>query len=231
MSRPRPANAELYDAFLHGLLELEPRDAEDALAQLSAELASQHAPYALRDRILSKAVLKGRLAHFAERVAALLDIDPLTAQQLLDRVGDSTLFNEPLPGIGFYMVDGGSAVADCIRTFVRVRAGLEFPAHEHLGAETFLVIQGALEDPARGVTVSAGEMQYLPAGSMHAFRVREDGPDLVGISVTHTGLRVRGVELRGGAKLGVRLSAAGIPTIARWLWARFFELRPYKRQA
>ena len=203
MDRFRSANASLYDAFLRETQCHDDHDAagvERALEALCADLPVCQPTPSLRERMLDSAHTHGRLARFASAVAELLDVATPQAEALLDRALDPRGFTSPLPGISFLWVSGGPCVTDAIRGFVRVQAGTHFPEHEHLGRERLLVLQGSLWDDTRALRVGPGELDELAAGSCHAFHVPADGPDLLGLAITHVGMRVRGATLKGGAE-------------------------------
>lgn len=187
------------DAFLRDVLELEALDAAGlelsaghGLVRLSESLEAVQAPVSTRERLLAGVPARGRFARFAEQTAKLLDLGIEQAKALLDRLEDSTLFSPELPGIDFFWCEGGPAVANAVRGFVRVKAGTRFPDHEHVGDEVVLVLQGSFVDAARGLTFTAGDIDRMPAGTTHDFYVPEGGPDLLKLSVTQVGIRAMG---------------------------------------
>jgi anti-sigma factor ChrR (cupin superfamily) len=97
-----------------------------------------------------------------------------------------------LPGIEFFWCEGGPAVANAVRGFVKVEAGTNFPDHEHIGDEIVLVLQGSFVDTSRNLTFHAGDSDIMKAGTSHAYTVPAGGPDLLKLSVTQVGLRAMG---------------------------------------
>ena len=187
-------DAEL-DAFLR---EVEALDGELVggglgLSAMSEALEPVAPPDRLRASLLAGIPETGRFARFAESVAKLLDLGIEQARALLDRLDDDSLYQKELPGISFFWVDGGPAVANAVRGFLRVAAGTDFPDHEHMGLETVLVLQGAFTDHARGKTFRAGDVDTMPADSSHAYTVPRDGPDLLLLSVTQVGAKMLGM--------------------------------------
>jgi len=197
MKRFLSANAPLYDAFLREAIAEE----AELLDALCEGLQPTAADPELRQRILGGLTNDGRLACYVKPVAELLDVQLATAAQLLDRALDPQQFSTPLPGIGFLWVDGGPRTAEALRGFVRVAAGQSFPSHEHLGRESLLVLQGTLFDDSRQVQLGPGDLDVLPAGSTHAFRVPADSPDLLGLAVNEVGLRMLGKTVRSRPKI------------------------------
>jgi hypothetical protein len=169
------------------------RDAAFALGlqQVSEALSPLAPPPGLRARLLDNAQPAARFARFENAVAQLLDLDLDHAKQLIARLDDASAWTQELPGISFLWVDGGPRVADAIRGFIRVDAGQEFPQHEHLGEEITLVLQGRFDDRDRGVVLVPGDIDRMPAGTSHGFRVRP-GIDGLKLAVVHTGLRALG---------------------------------------
>jgi len=191
-----PASCHIdVDAFSR---ELEALDGHGDSAGLGLEsitdaLEPVAPPPGLRARVLENIPASGRYARFAESVAKLLDLGIDRAKALLDTLDDASRFSKELPGISFFWVDGGPAVANAVRGFLRVEAGVDFPEHEHLGLETVLVLQGAFTDPARGRTFVAGDIDTMPANSSHAYTIPKDGPDLLLLSVTQVGAKMLGM--------------------------------------
>lgn len=183
------------DAFLHDLSTLpELDDAERAsvpqlVAALDADAPEQPAPD-LRSRLMAALPETSRFERFKGAVSQLLDIAPERAERLLDQLDNRSQFYELMPGIELFWVEGGPRVANAVRGFVRVAAGLEFPEHEHHGEEHVLVLQGAFRDPTQNRTFRPGEVSVMPEGTSHLHIVPEDGPDLLILSVVQEGVSV-----------------------------------------
>lgn len=174
------------DAFLRDLTEL-----PESPAQLAAALSEPlELSAALRSQLMAALPETSRFERFIGTVSQLLDIEPGRAQRLLDQLDDRSLFYELMPGIELYWVEGGPRVANAVRGFVRVAAGLEFPEHEHHGEEHVLVLQGAFRDPTQDRTFRPGEVSVMPEGTTHLHIIPEDGPDLLILSVIQQGVTV-----------------------------------------
>jgi anti-sigma factor ChrR (cupin superfamily) len=85
-------------------------------------------------------------------------------------------------------------VKNALRGFVRVRAGVEFPQHDHLGDEAVMIMQGFYADSASGEVFGPGDTPRQTVDTRHSFRVFADGPDLLGLVVAQGGLRAQGRE-------------------------------------
>jgi hypothetical protein len=193
------ASSRDADAFLRDLeaLECDPESsalevAEHGILQFAEALEPVAPPSGARGALLASITTQGRFARFAEQTAKMLDLGLDQAKALLDRLHDLSLFESELPGIQFYWCEGGPAVANAVRGFVRVAAGTNFPEHEHIGDEIVLVLQGTFVDTTRGLTFHAGDSDIMRAGTSHSYYVPAGGPDLLKLSVTQVGLRAMG---------------------------------------
>ena len=148
----------------------------------------------LRARLLRAAVPEERLARYADAIAERLEIDVEAARTLIARIDDPSAWFELLPGISLLPAPGGAGVQQALRGFVRVRAGVEFPEHEHLGEESVMIMQGYYADGVTGEVFGPGDVPTHALRSQHSFRVLADGPDLLGLVVAHGGLRAQGQE-------------------------------------
>lgn len=170
-------------------------DSADGFEAFISLLEQAAAPTSGRDRLLSTISPKGRLSHYQDQVAALLDIASNEASRLLDDASQASMYEEgPFPGVRLYHVRGGPSVAEAITGFVRIEAGAEFPCHEHLGGESVLVVQGSMLEPETGHVSRAGDLVRAAPGQAHT-AVARSGPDLVYLAVLFEGLRVGDTEI------------------------------------
>lgn len=189
MTRPK---TDERDAFWR---EVPDRSAADlGLAAVSDALPPIAAGAPARQRLLDAAIPEERLIRFAEPIAALLEIEPDAARALIARIDDPGAWFELLPGISLLPAPGGASVTNALRGFVRVRAGVEFPQHEHLGDESVMIMQGYYADGVTGEVFGPGDVPRHAEHTQHSFRVLEDGPDLLGLVVAQGGLRAQGQE-------------------------------------
>lgn len=176
------------------------RDVEDVasvdigLSYVTNELPTALPPAGFRDRLLGAALPEQRLARYAEPIAALLDIDVAATEALIGRIDDPSAWIEFLPGISLLPAPAGPRALGALRGFVRVRAGLEFPEHEHLGDEAVMIMQGYYSDSITGEVFGPGDTPRMPVDTRHSFRVFADGPDLLGLVVAQGGLRAQGQD-------------------------------------
>ena len=175
--------------------ELGEHDADLAAALLLADLTPLDAPATGRVRLL-EVTGKGRLARFAETLAGLIDVTVDHARTILDRALEAVGWEtEAVPGISTLWVEGGAAVAGCIRGFVRMEPGSQFPHHRHIGDEVALVLEGAVLD-STGAIYLPGDIVRMPADTAHSYRAREGGTDLLVFSVVREGIAVGDTLIR-----------------------------------
>lgn len=146
-------------------------------------------------RLLEAATFEGRLERYSEQLSSMLDVSESKALELLSGVDNHLQWQaEPgLTGMDAVWVEGGPAVRNCIRGFVRLKASHSFPEHAHLGQETTLVLQGRLKlDDGR--VFGPGDVYVAEADAVHSLEALE-GPDLLYFVVVHQGIRIGSTEI------------------------------------
>ncbi len=170
---------------------------EEALDALLAGVEHDEAPTDGRDRVLREVSFADRFAEYAAPLSKILDVHENTAAELLAGL-DNTLewgTERALPMLKSIWVDGGPAVQQSVRGFVRIAAGETFPAHGHLGKETCIVLQGYMEmDDGR--VLAPGDVYSATVDDHHSFRARPGGPDLLYFVVVREGITIGNASLR-----------------------------------
>jgi anti-sigma factor ChrR (cupin superfamily) len=143
-----------------------------------------------------------RFERFADLVARALGVGSALGQRLLDGIDRAANWTEsPWPGVQLYHLEGPLGDAPIARQavvgFVRLKPGVAFPTHRHLGEETVVVVQGSLEDEDGSVS-GPGAVVVRGAGSEHAFTALP-GPDLVYLAVIRDGVAFGEVVMRPGS--------------------------------
>ena len=110
-----------------------------------------------------------RLAPFAARLSALMDVGQDTARSYLARIFDPSAWQPLMPDVDAVHLEGGPATAGSDVGFVRIAPGGVFPDHEHLGDERVLVLQGRVLDSS-GEESGPGDATHLGPGSAHGLR-------------------------------------------------------------
>lgn len=143
-----------------------------------------------RERVLGALGSSGRLAQFAPRVSALVDLSVDEVGPYLDRVWDPTTPWEVAIGqTRTWWIPGGPRVQNAIRGFVHMPAGEHFPVHRHLGDEQMLILQGhAIFDD--GTRRSPGDLVSASIEIEHSFTADPRGLDLLLFVVTFGGVEV-----------------------------------------
>ena len=144
-------------------------------------------PPELRAR-LTRSLDAGPLWRHIDALSALFDLDAETSARQLGRlVADDAWQPGPIPGLRVRLARAGAACAGAYTGFLRLAPGGRFPAHEHLGAESMLVLAGSLRQND-GRELHAGELLVLPVGAAHDF-VALPGEDCIAAVLQHGGLR------------------------------------------
>ncbi len=180
------------DPFLADLAASGDEDAIEALTPALAPAPRGAPSPALRTRLLDAALPSGRLWRFERAVAELLDLSVERVRVVLDRLDEPSTWVPLMPGVAICWVDGGPRVQGALRGFMRVAAGVRTTGHEHVGAETVLVLQGAVREVDSGRIARPGELLKSEPGSSHSLEAVVGGPDLLQLSVSHGGMRVGG---------------------------------------
>ncbi len=161
------------------------RSVSDALTLLALSLEPIAPAPSLRARLLDVAQSDTyRLAPFARRLAALLDIGRLRAAELLEGVFDpGRWLDAPWPSVMHLPLAGGPATRGADVLLMRCAPGTGTPTHVHRGAEHVLVLQGSLKG-ADGRVLSRGDFVEWPSGQPHSL-VALGNEDLITAVVVH----------------------------------------------
>jgi anti-sigma factor ChrR (cupin superfamily) len=148
-------------------------------------LAPQTPPAPLLDRVLERAATGGRLERFASSVAGLLELTSSEAVRLLDALDSPEAWRPSrLPGAEVQSVR--SPGPEGFAVFLRLRAGLTFPEHEHVGHEQVLILAGRCQDGDQ--VYGPSELVEMTSGTSHSFTVCP-GPDFVALVVVERGVK------------------------------------------
>ena len=175
--------------------DLEARVNEALAEALSPPL--KRAPQMLRGRLLgSIARPRLRYAPFFGALGELFDLNDSELASVFERADDPREWVEsPVAGTSLLHFRGGPRAAEADNGLVRIRAGLAFPSHRHLGQERVLVLEGGYRDAPTGRVFRAGDWHEMEAGTAHAYVALEERDLLLAASL------VGGVEVDGYGKL------------------------------
>jgi putative transcriptional regulator len=149
------------------------RATNETWATVALAIKPSSPPGSLRSRVLESiagGASSGRFAQFVDQVRKMIDASRETVCSLLDSIDELTAWEAgPSESSKLMHLPAGPALAGQLVGFVRVEPGTEFPLHKHLGEETVLILQGALED-CDGTVSRRGDVVNKAAGTEHSFR-------------------------------------------------------------
>jgi quercetin dioxygenase-like cupin family protein len=163
----------------------------DALAELGPLGATPGS--GLRARLLAEiATPRRRFAPLFDALSDLFDLGDEALGALFERAASASEWGvAPVPQVRLLHLTGGPRVAAADNGLVRLAAGARFPAHEHLGQERVLVLEGGYKDEASGRVYLPGDLHEMPEGSTHAYVALPERELLLAVSV------VGGVDVEG----------------------------------
>jgi anti-sigma factor ChrR (cupin superfamily) len=151
----------------------------------------------VRARVLRTVSTVNRFEMFAAQVGALIDVTVDKARELVGRIDDiKSWIATPVEGVFSYDLPAGPAAADAVVGFVRLRPGIVFPDHEHMGDEVMFVVQGSCIDSC-GTTMKRGDLIRMPPGTHHDFKA-QPGPDFIYLGVAKNGIMMFGEHIKPG---------------------------------
>jgi quercetin dioxygenase-like cupin family protein len=163
--------------------------AEVELAELFAELsvvaASAVSPSELAQ---GRARLLGAVSQSAERFAPLFEkltkFFDLSAEALRAVFARSEQESEwqpgPLPWVSLLHLQGGPAIAGLDTGLVRLKKGMPFPRHRHLGNERVLILEGSYQDH-EGRLYGPGDFHDMAQSTEHALQMSADEDVLLAV--------------------------------------------------
>lgn len=152
------------------------------LAEMLPELLpARPLPEVGRGRLLQVArSFPFRYAPFYDQLGALWDLSEPALRAVFEAAADAKAWQRVWPGFRFLGVGGGPKLEGARARLLHFDAGLRFPRHRHRGAESILVLEGSYTDSS-AITVSAGDLQEMRAGSDHDLVIAPDGPCVAGL--------------------------------------------------
>ncbi|MBZ4423198.1 dimethylsulfonioproprionate lyase family protein [Myxococcus sp. RHSTA-1-4] len=133
-------------------------------------------------RVLEQMEGPGRLARFADRVAAFFDLTRERALEVLASVSDPSVWMPgPVEGSELMPVEVGPAREGMLAGILRLNPGVRYPRHTHHGREWNLVLEGGFREDD-GHEVWPGEELEKTESSSHGFTALE-GPACLCASV------------------------------------------------
>jgi putative transcriptional regulator len=142
---------------------------------LTALVVPVEPPPQVLARVMEQMEGPGRLARFADRVAAFFDVTRERALEVLASVSDpSAWMPGPVTGSELLLVETGPARKAALAGILRLNPGVRYPRHLHHGREWNLVLEGGFREDD-GHEVWPGEELMKTEASSHGFTAL-DGP-------------------------------------------------------
>jgi len=160
------------------------------LAELFARLgALPDAPAS--DLAKGRARLLSAITHSEERFAPLFekltrffDLSAEALRSIFARAANEADWEQgPLPWVSLFHFQGGPAVAGLDTGFVRLKKGMPFPPHRHLGNERVLILEGGYFDHEQR-WYGPGDFHDMTEGTEHSLQMNADRDVLLAVIMT-----------------------------------------------
>ena len=89
----------------------------------------------------------------------------------------------PLPWVSLFHFAGGPALAGLDTGFVRLKKGMPFPPHRHLGSERVLILEGSYRDHEQR-SYGPGDFHDMAEGTEHSLQMSADEDVLLAVILT-----------------------------------------------
>jgi hypothetical protein len=160
----------------------------ELLAELSVASASSVAASELER---GRARLLGAVAQSSERFAPLFgkltkffDLSAEALREVFVRAERESEWQQgPLPWVSLFHLDGGPAVAGLDTGFVKLKKGMPFPHHRHMGSERVLILEGGYHDHEQRY-YGPGDFHDMAQGTEHALQMSADVDVLLAVIMT-----------------------------------------------
>lgn len=196
---------DLHPSFaLEALEGSDPTDQRELLEvvhRLPEALVGGGGPPGLRAKLLEEtARAPERYAPFTRALSNLYDLPREAIASLLTQSADPKAWRRTgLPGIKKLPVPAGPGCGGAQSYLVKFAAGVHFPAHDHAGLETVLIMAGSYTEDD-GKVWSTGDLHSMQPGTAHSFTIAKD-EDCVAATLLYGGLNFRSSPLRLLARL------------------------------
>ena len=172
-------------------LEQAPSEAEKReLAELFARLSALPEPdssrlAAGRARLLATVTQsEERFAPLFDKLTKFFDLSAEALRSIFARAANSAEWEQgPLPWVSLFHFQGGPAVAGLDTGFVRLKKGMPFPPHRHLGKERVLILEGGYHDHEQR-WYGPGDVHDMSEGTEHSLQMNTDRDVLLAVVMT-----------------------------------------------
>ena len=150
---------------------------ESELAELLVQLAELEEPDSAdlsggRARLLASVSDSAeRYAPFFDKLAKFFDLSVDGIRAVFARAANEGEWQPgPLPWVSLFHLQGGPALAGLDTGFVRLKKGMPFPRHRHLGPEHVLILEGGYFDHDQR-WYGPGDFHYMEDATEHSLQM------------------------------------------------------------
>jgi hypothetical protein len=174
--------------LLASLSALEPAESDQArLARGRARLLE-----AVGEEHPSGYLEASRFAPLFDKLTQFFDLNVAALRAVFARAEkDSEWQRGPLPWVSLFHLEGGPAVAGLDTGLVRLKKGMPFPRHRHVGPERVLVLEGGYFDHDQR-WYGPGDLHVMEDGSEHSLQIGHEQDLLLAV------ILVADIEVLGG---------------------------------
>jgi quercetin dioxygenase-like cupin family protein len=160
---------------------------KEELAELLATLSALETPdtsgvAAGRARLLS--AVTQSTERYAPLFGKLTEFFDLSVESLRAVFARAELASEwtpgPLPWVSLFHLEGGPAVAGLDTGFVRLKKGMPFPRHRHVGPEHVMILSGGYHDND-GRWYGPGDLHVMAIGTEHSLQMSAEEDVLLAV--------------------------------------------------
>jgi hypothetical protein len=115
-----------------------------------------------------------RFAPLFAKLSQFFDLSPGALRAVLTRAErDSEWQPGPLPWVSLFHLDAGPALAGLDTGLVRLKKGMPFPRHRHVGPERVLLLEGGYFDNDQR-WYGPGDLHLMADGSEHSLQIGDE---------------------------------------------------------
>jgi len=115
------------------------------------------------------------------KLTQFFDLSTEALRAVFTRAADEQAWQPgPLPWVSLFHLDGGPAVLGLDAGLVRLKKGMPFPRHRHVGQERVLVLEGGYHDHDQR-WYGPGALHDMPEGSEHALHMGREQDVLLAV--------------------------------------------------
>jgi len=167
----------------HASSDAERRELAELFARLGALPESDPSGLARGRARLLAAVSESeeRFAPLFDKLTRFFDLSADALRALFKRAAHEAEWEPgPLPWVSLFHFQAGPALAGFDTGFVRLKKGMPFPPHRHLGHERVLILEGGYFDHEQR-WYGPGEIHDMPDGTQHSLQMNAEQDVLLAV--------------------------------------------------